>query len=151
MMTECELSTDIVRCAVMMLLYEKPLHGYAIIEALKGRLGRAVSPAIVYPFLAQLLKAGYLTAGREDLGRRARLVYSMTPRGRRFSERVFKRLSQIVSTALEPGILRCAHCGTKLYEPGHTERVGGKRLVFCCEHCARAYRLNDRFLHSESN
>lgn len=142
MMAECELSTDIVRCAVMMLLYEKPLHGYAIIEALSGRLGRTVSPAIVYPFLTQLLKAGYLTAGHDDVGKRARVVYTMTSKGRRFSEGVFKRLSKIVSTALEPSMLRCAHCGAKLYEPGYTERVENKQVIFCCEHCAATYRQN---------
>jgi len=133
---------DIVRCALMMLLYEKPLHGYAIIEALNGRLGRTVSPAIVYPFLAQLLKAGFLTSGHDDVGKRARVVYTMTPKGRRFSEGVFKRLSKIVSTALEASMFRCAHCGAKLYEPGHTERIEGKRMVFCCEHCAAAYWEN---------
>ena len=139
MMADCDLATDLVRCSVMMLLYERPTHGYAIIEALLERLGRPVSPAIVYPFLAQLLSAGYLTSTREDVGRKARTLYSMTPKGRKFSEGIFKQLSQIVSTALEPSILHCAHCGCKLYEAGHVKKVDGRQMTFCCVHCAAAY------------
>lgn len=140
MIAECQLATDLVRCAVLMLLYEKPLHGYAIIEALGERLGRTISPAIVYPFLAQLLTAGYLAADTENIGKRARTVYSMTPEGRMFSESIFKRLSQIVVTAIEPNILRCAHCGCKLYESGYTEKIDGTMITFCCIHCARAHK-----------
>ena len=136
MMADYDLATDLVRCSVMMLLYERPTHGYAIIEALRARLGRPVSPAIVYPFLAQLLAAGYLTSTRDDVGKRARTLYSMTPKGKKFSDAIFKQLSQIVSTALEPGMLHCAHCGCKLYEAGYVKKINGRRMNFCCVHCA---------------
>lgn len=137
MMEDCDLATDLVRCSVMMLLYERPTHGYAIIEALHTRLGRAVSPAIVYPFLAQLLAAGYLTSTRDDVGRKTRTLYSMTPKGKKFSDGIFKQLSEIVSTALEPSMLHCAHCGCKLYEPGYVKKINGRTMNFCCVHCAR--------------
>jgi DNA-binding PadR family transcriptional regulator len=139
MMAECQLATDLVRCAVLMLLYEKPLHGYAIIEALSERLGKTISPAIVYPFLSQLVIAGYLASRQDSVGKRVRTIYSMTPKGRKFSEGIFKRLSQIVSTAIEPNMLRCAHCGCKLYEAGYVEEIDGGRTTFCCVHCAAAH------------
>ncbi len=140
MMAECELATDLVRCAVLMLLYEKPLHGYAIMAALGERLERTISPATVYPFLAQMLAVGYLTATHDNVGKRARTVYSMTPKGRKFSEGIFKRLSQIVSTAIEPSLIRCAHCGSKLYMAGHIELINARQTAFCCIHCAKAHK-----------
>lgn len=140
MLAECQLATDIVRCTILMLLYEKPSHGYAIMQSLAERLDRAISPAIIYPFLTQMIAAGYLTSSHESTGRRARTIYSMTPSGRKFSEGVFKQLSRIVSTALEPNLLHCANCGCKLYEAGHVEKINGKLVSFCCVHCARAYR-----------
>ena len=143
MMAECELATDLVRCAVLMFLYEKPLHGYAIMEGLAERLGRTISPAIVYPFLTQLLTAGYLISKQDNVGKRARTVYSLTPEGRKFSEGVFKRLSKIVATAIEPNILHCAHCGCKLYEAGYVEKVNEQRMTFCCVHCARDHKGED--------
>jgi DNA-binding PadR family transcriptional regulator len=123
-----------------MLLNERPIHGYGIIGILHERLGRPVSPAIVYPFLAQLLAVGYLTSTKNDVGKKTRTLYSMTPEGRKFSNAIFKRLSQVVSPALEPGMLQCAHCGCKLYEKGHSEDINGSRMTFCCVHCANAYR-----------
>lgn len=139
-MAQCELATDIVRCAVLMLLYERPCHGYALMELLQARLGKAVSPAIIYPFLTGLSKSGYLTSNREKIGKRTRIHYSMTPKGRTFAEGVFKRLSQIVSTAIESNSLHCAQCGCKLYEPGHVEEINGRPTAFCCLHCAIAHK-----------
>ena len=42
--------------------------------------------------------------------------------------------------AIEPKLTGCAHCGCKLYEGGHREKVGGKERMFCCCHCAHSYR-----------
>jgi DNA-binding PadR family transcriptional regulator len=141
MLAECDMATDLVRCTVLMLLYGQPcLHGYALMELLQARLGKVISPAIIYPFLASLLESGYVTSKRETEGRRVKILYTITPEGRRFSRRVFKRVSLIVSTAINPGLSSCAHCGCKLYEAGHKEKVDGHQMTFCCVHCAAAYR-----------
>ncbi len=139
MMAECELATDLVRCVVLMLLYEKPLHGYAIMMGLREQLGRTVGSAIVYGFLAQMSSARYLTSKVERVGKKSKTVYSLTREGRRFCEGVFRRLSGIVSAAIESSFLRCAHCGSKLFEPGHVAKIGRRQLAFSCIHCARAY------------
>ena len=140
MLAECDMATDLVRCVVMMILYGQPCHGYMIMELLQARLGRAVSPAIIYPFLASMQKSGYLTSRRESEGRRVRILYSMTPDGKRFSRRVFKRLSEMVSVAVTPSLSHCANCGCKLYEAGHVQEIDGRKIIFCCVHCAAAYR-----------
>lgn len=140
MMAECGLATDLVRCSILMLLYEKPCHGYGIIEALQLRLERRVSPGLIYPFLSELLNARYLSSKQETVRKRERILYSMTPRGRKLAESVFRRLSQIVSSAIQPSLLDCAHCGCKLYEPGHVEEIDGRKVIFCCVYCAGAYR-----------
>ncbi len=124
----------------MMILYNGPSHGYAVMETLRDRLGREISPAIVYPFLSGLLKVGYVRSRREKEGGRVKVVYSLTPNGRRFSDKVFSRLSTIVSTAVAPNQSVCANCGCKLLEAGHMEEIDGKRMVFCCVHCAAAYQ-----------
>jgi len=140
-LAESDMAMDRVRCTVLMFLYEQPcLHGYALTELLMGRLGKAVSPAIVYPFLASLSKAGYATSRKEKEGMRVKILYTMTPEGRRFSRRVFKRLSMMVSTAISSNLIACAHCGCKLYEKGYSEEIDGNRMTFCCVHCANAFR-----------
>ena len=140
-LAECDMAMDLVRCTLLMFLYDQPrLHGYALTELLQGRLGKAVSPGIVYPFLASLLKAGYVTSRREKDGGRVKILYTMTPEGRRFSRRVFKRLSMMVSTAINSNLLACANCGCKLYEKGYSEEIEGSRMTFCCVHCANAFR-----------
>ena len=144
MMAECEVATDLVRCTVMMLLYDGPHHGYSIMAELQERLGRAVSPAIIYPFLASLTEAGYVIPSREKEGRRLKILYTLTPQGRRFSERVFRRLSSIISTAIYPSSSVCVNCGCKLIEPGHVHKAGGRAMTFCCVHCAAAYREGDQ-------
>ena len=138
MMADCELATDLVRCTVLMLLYGGPHHGYSIMVQLQERLGRAVSPAIIYPFLASLSKAGYVTSKQRREGRRLKILYTMTPEGRRFSKRVFRRLSSIISTAIYPNPSRCANCNCRLVEPGHVEEIDGRKVIFCCVHCAAA-------------
>ncbi len=141
MLAECDMATDLVRCTLLMLLYDQPcLHGYALMEMLQARLGKAISPAIIYPFLASLLKSQYVTSKQEKDGGRVKILYTMTPEGKRFSRRVFKRLSLIVSTAVNPGVTTCAHCSCRLYEAGYKEEIDGRRTTFCCVHCATAYK-----------
>jgi DNA-binding PadR family transcriptional regulator len=57
-MSSDEWASDMVRSSIIMWLYEQPLHGYAIINNIKTRLKRNVSPSLVYPFLHQLEEKG---------------------------------------------------------------------------------------------
>ncbi len=123
-----------------MLLYEKPLHGYGIIKAVKERMGIETGPSLVYPFLRQLEKRGLVEYITQMVGSKPKKVYTLTEEGRNLALRVFKRLASIVSTAIKPNLSVCVHCGCKVYEGGYVETVDGKELTFCCSHCAMSYK-----------
>ncbi|UCE97082.1 MAG: PadR family transcriptional regulator, partial [Candidatus Bathyarchaeota archaeon] len=39
---------------MLTILYENPSHGYEILNKFQKRVGKKVSPSLVYPFLKQL-------------------------------------------------------------------------------------------------
>jgi DNA-binding PadR family transcriptional regulator len=134
------LLSDFDRLYILTLLYEGPTHGYAILQKFQERLKKKGSLGVVYPFLQQLEEKGMVAQKKEMHGDRERKVYALSPKGRRFCERLFKRFSSIVSTAIEPGLKQCTHCGCTLYDGGHRETVAGDKLMFCCSHCAASYK-----------
>ncbi len=70
--------------AVLGLLKEQPLHGYALRKLLTQRLGAfwRVSFGSLYPTLRKLERTGSIERVRdEDGGRRRRQVYRITPKG----------------------------------------------------------------------
>jgi DNA-binding MarR family transcriptional regulator len=123
-----------------MILYEGPHHGYGIITQFKKRLKRSITPSIVYPFLTLLEDEGYVHHTIQPIGKKKRKIYTLTEEGRQFSERLFKRFATLISTALEPKLSVCLHCGCKIFEGGHREVIRGKESTFCCEHCAHSYK-----------
>ena len=62
-----------------------PLHGYAVIEALKARSGGALSlpTGTVYPALRRLERAGYVDSEWSTVGGRERRTYRLTGSGRK--------------------------------------------------------------------
>jgi DNA-binding PadR family transcriptional regulator len=70
-----------VRTAILVLLRERPMHGYQVIQELSERTGGEwrPSPGSVYPTL-QLLEESGLIAGEEMDGKR---VFSLTEQGRK--------------------------------------------------------------------
>ena len=70
---------------ILAVVSQQPLHGYAVIEALKQRSGGALAlpEGTVYPALHRLEADGMLSSRwTTDSGRRRR-VYSITRRGQR--------------------------------------------------------------------
>jgi DNA-binding PadR family transcriptional regulator len=69
---------------VLATLADEPMHGYAVIEALKLRSGGRLElpEGTVYPVLHRLEAAGMLASKWLDTGRRRR-VYHLTAKGRR--------------------------------------------------------------------
>ena len=76
-----------IRAAILVLLGEKPSHGYQIIQELEARSGGAwrVSPGSVYPTLQQLEDEGLV---RLVAGETERRVYELTDTGRAEAERL---------------------------------------------------------------
>lgn len=63
----------------------KPLHGYAIIEALAARSGGSLNPptGTIYPALRRLERAGYVESAWSTVSGRERRTYRLTSAGRR--------------------------------------------------------------------
>ena len=132
---------DFSRFYILTILYEGPAHGYGVIDKFKKRLKKEISPSLVYPFLQLLEGKGLLKYTLKPVGKKERKVYELTEEGKTLVTKLFKRFSSIVSTAIEPSLNICAHCGCKVYEGGHIETINGKNLTFCCKHCAATYKV----------
>jgi len=135
-----EIVSDFSRVYILTILHEGPVHGYQIISKFKKVIGKEVSPSLVYPFLKQLEQKGLVTHALKPVGAKKRKVFELTADGKEFSEQLFKRFSELISVALEPSLEVCAHCGCKVYEGGHRERIKNKESTFCCVHCAASYK-----------
>ena len=134
------LVSDFARLYVLTILYEGPTHGYGILSKFQSRVGKKISPGLIYPFLQKLEDRGLITYNSEMVGEKERKVYTLTDEGRQLCTQLFKRFAGIVSTAIEPSLNICAHCGCKVYEGGHREIINGVETGFCCVHCARSYK-----------
>lgn len=135
-----ELISDFSRFYILILLYEGPAHGYGIISKFRERVGKRVSPSLVYPFLKQLEQRGLVTHITIPIGKKERKIFDLSDEGKEVCSRLFKRFSNLVSIAIEPSLEVCAHCGCKVYEGDYREVINGKDTMFCCIHCANSYR-----------
>jgi len=132
--------SDFSRFYILTILFEGPCHGYSIVDRFRRRLGKNVSPSLVYPFLQHLEQKGLVKYTIKPVGEKERKVYELTREGKELCRRLFKRFAALVSTAIEPSLNICANCGCKVYEGGYAEKINGKRIMFCCEHCADSYK-----------
>lgn len=135
-----ELISDFSRFYILTILYEGPAHGYQILNRFKKRVKKKVSPSLVYPFLQQLEETGLVKHTIKHVGEKEKKVFELTRKGRELSAGLFKRFAELVSIAIEPSLDVCAHCGCKVYEGAHREKIDGKETAFCCVHCARSYK-----------
>ncbi len=134
------LLSDFSRFYILMVLYEGPAHGYSIINRFKQRLGKEISPSLVYPFLQQLEEKGLVKHTIKPVGEKEKKVFELTKEGKELSTGLFKRFADLVTVAIAPSLQVCAHCGCKVYEGGYREIINGKETAFCCMHCAASYK-----------
>ncbi len=135
-----DLISDFSRFYMLTILYESPTHGYSILRKFKKRVGKEISPSLVYPFLRKLEKQGLVKYTVKPVGEKERKIFELTEEGRALCKRLFKRFAHLVSIAIEPSLEVCAHCGCKVYEGGYREAIDGKETTFCCMHCASSYK-----------
>jgi len=136
--------SDFSRFYILTILYESPCHGYDIITRFKDRVGKEVSPSLVYPFLTNLEQKGLVKHIIKSVGAKDKKIFELTRKGRVLCESLFKRFSDLVAVAIEPSLEICASCGCKVYEGGHKETIKGKQMTFCCVHCAQSYKNQHR-------
>jgi DNA-binding PadR family transcriptional regulator len=134
-----EIVSDFSRFYILTILYEGPTHGYKILNRFRKRLKKDISPSLVYPFLQRLESKGLVKQTVIPIGEKQKKVYELTDEGKDLCRRLFKRFSEIASTAIEPGLNICGHCGCKLYESGHKITIDDEVLTFCCKYCAASY------------
>ena len=132
--------SDFSRFYILVILYEGPAHGYSILNRFKKRVGKEVSPNLVYPFLQQLEEKGLVKSTIKLVGKKKKKVFELTEAGREVCTRLFKRFANLISIVIEPSIEVCANCGCKVYEGGYREVINGKEFTFCCIHCANSYK-----------
>jgi len=135
-----DLVSDFSRVYILTILYEGPTHGYSILNRFKKRVGKEISPSLVYPFLQQLEERGLIKHTMKPVGEKEKKVFELTTEGKEFCTGLFKRFAGLISIALEPSLYVCAHCGCKVYEGGYREVIDGKETTFCCTHCANSYK-----------
>jgi len=92
---------------LLAVLEDKPLHGYAIIEALAARSGGALSPptGTIYPALRRLERAGCVESAWSTVNGRERRTYRLTPSGRRVlaaQRHEWQAFADVISRALRP-------------------------------------------------
>jgi PadR family transcriptional regulator PadR len=70
---------------ILAALDERPAHGYALVEALRGASGGVFTlpEGTIYPALHRLERSGLLTSRWSDESGRRRRIYELTARGRR--------------------------------------------------------------------
>jgi len=135
-----EFVLDFSRFYIFTILYEGPCHGYSILNRFRKRLGKEISPSLVYPFLQSLEQKGLVRSTLKPVGEKERKVYELTEEGKELCRHLFRRFASLVSTAIAPNLNVCANCGCKVYEGGYTGTINGKETMFCCEHCAASYK-----------
>jgi DNA-binding PadR family transcriptional regulator len=116
-----DLISDFARFYILTILYEGPTHGYGIIRKFKSRVGKKISPGLVYPFLQRLEERGLASQNSEMVGEKERKVHYLTEDGTALCNRLFQRFANLVSVG------------------GHRQAVNREELVFCCSHCAASY------------
>ncbi len=133
------LVSDFSRFYILTILYEGPTHGYGILSRFRKRVGKSISPSLVYPFLKQLEEKGLVKHTSKPVGEKKREIFELTRAGRELCIRLFRRFDNLTSTAIQANLEVCDHCGARIYDGGHLELIDGKETTFCCIHCARAY------------
>ncbi|NWG10698.1 PadR family transcriptional regulator [Candidatus Bathyarchaeota archaeon] len=142
-----EIVSDFSRFYILTILYEAPSHGYSILNKFKKRVGKEVSPSLIYPFLKQLEQKGLVKHSLKPVGAKKKKVFGLTKEGKELCKQLFKRFSALVSVAIEPSMSICASCGCKIYEGGYNEVINNKEMTFCCVHCAESYKQETQKKH----
>ena len=130
--------TNLVKFYTLLLLNQGPKHGYELMKNLEQLFGKEISASQVYPFLSKLEKQGLII--HKKIESRDKKKYSITSKGKAFTHELLQRFDTILDSLVESKIKKCAHCECEIYKHGFEKIIKGKKVTFCCEHCAKAKR-----------
>ena len=128
--------TNLVKFYTLLLLAEKPKHGYDVIRELEQIMQRKISAGQIYPFLKQLKDNKYIDYKEEK--EREKKVYFLTKDGKLFVKQMFTKFGDLIHHAISDELTTCAHCNCEIYKGGIKQKVGNKMLDFCCMSCANS-------------
>ncbi|MBS3108275.1 PadR family transcriptional regulator [Candidatus Woesearchaeota archaeon] len=129
---------SLVKFYIILLLNEGQKHGYTLMKELEEKLNRKISASQVYPFLKILKKNKLIKI--EVIKEREKKVYKLTSKGKEFVNNFLHKSGNLLAAVIESKISSCAHCECKIYESNYKEKINGKLLIFCCEHCAKSFK-----------
>ncbi len=127
---------NFVKLHVLISLNAQPRHGYELMKEVEKSLDKRISASHIYPFLKELDKKKLVRAKQNDREK----VYSLTVEGKQFVKKTLLRFQGMVQKSLQELLTKCTHCGCEVYNNKYTEVIKGKRLAFCCSHCADSYK-----------
>lgn len=128
---------NMIKFYTLCLLANEPKHGYDLIRELKEKLERKISASNMYPFLDILRKNKLIKF--DKVGKRDKKTYYLTQEGKKFTKQMFIKFGDLINLAIEPRITACP-CGCRIYSGGHTKKIRGKSMKFCCQHCAMTFK-----------
>jgi len=115
------------------------ISGYSILKRLEKDLGKTASPTYIYDFINTLKSKGYVKDIKRSKSKRSR-GFKLTLEGHKFVDKILQRFGNLIEVAIQSKLKICASCGVKLYENYYSETIEGKKLNFCCVHCAKAFK-----------
>jgi len=130
----------LVRTLILLVLHKGPTYGYQIMDEIERLTGHRPSAGEIYPFLKRLVEEGYLRVTEEC---KRRKVYQLTEKGIELVEDTVERMASIVEAIVGSKLDVCANCGVKIYEGGVERTINGRKLMFCCEHCAANFMAKE--------
>lgn len=128
---------NMVKFYTLCLLSSGSKHGYDLMKDLEERLDRKISASNVYPFLDILIKNKLIRITKT--GKREKKFYELTSEGKNFTKEMFSKFGDLINIAIQPRLRTCP-CGCKIYSGGHSEKIKGKIMHFCCTHCAKMHK-----------
>jgi DNA-binding PadR family transcriptional regulator len=126
---------------LVLLKSKESVTGYYVLKKLREELDKTASPTYVYDFLKNLKSRGYVDSVQSSTSKRGS-GYRLTPTGSEFVSRIFERFDNLIEVAIQSKIKACASCGAKLYDDYHFETIDGREMIFCCIHCAKAFKTS---------
>ena len=95
MKTEEPIITNPTKLYVLLMLHERDMHGYDIIEEFMLRLKKVLSPGQIYPLLKSMMENGLVEFYEEFQGKRKRKVYRLTGAGKELCEDAVEKLKEL--------------------------------------------------------
>src|SRR3989338_6364294 len=95
--------TNLTKFYTLMLLFEKPRHGYEIMDELRKRTAKTASPGQVYPLLKRFRQLGYVT--QKISGKKKRKIYCITSKGKKFASAILEKFSGVLDLAIRKKVV----------------------------------------------